>query len=413
MRPLARGPLSLLLVAAALAGSGAARAAEGPKFVPLFDGKTLAGWKLVGDAIYTADDGSILGQTGAGGHSFLITEKTYGDFILDLEVKAEKRGNSGIQFRSSLRPAKKGYFAKVGGRVFGYQCEIDSSPRAWSAGIYDEGRRGWLNDLKDNEPGRKAFQFNAWNRFRIQCIGDHIQTWINGVPCADLVDSMTLEGFFGLQVHGERKGQKNARIRWRNLRIADLGRRRWLPLWAGKSLDGWHKQGGGAWTIEDGVLVGRHAKAEPRHGHLISDKVYADFTVHLKYKPVQGNSGFYFRVDEVGGNVGVHGFQSEIDPQVNPGGLYETGGRGWVARPSPAFIKKHFKPGQWNEMWVSAHGGRIVTHINGHKAVELKNDKGRPKGHIAIQLHGGADVEVRFKDIQIMSEPGEASKGKL
>ena len=184
----------------------------------------------------------------------------------------------------------------------------------------------------------------------------------------------------------------------------------WVPLFDGKTLDGWRKQGGGQWAIEDGVLVGTHAKAELRHGHLISAKVYRDFTIRLKYKPVQGNSGFYFRVDEVGGNVGVHGFQSEIDPTVAPGGLYETGGRGWVARPTAELIKEQFKPRDWNEMTVSAHGRHLITYINGHKSVELMNDKGRLKGHLALQLHGGQDVEVRFKAIEILVEAGKAGK---
>ena len=179
----------------------------------------------------------------------------------------------------------------------------------------------------------------------------------------------------------------------------------WKPLWDGKSLAGWHKQGGGTWEIQDGVLAGRNVRTEPRHGHLITDKPLKDFTIRLKYKPAKGNSGFYFRVKEVGGNVGVHGFQSEIDPQVSPGGLYETGGRGWVAQPTAEFVKKHFKPGQWNEMIVSAHGTHIVTFINGAQSVELKNDtKSRREGHIALQLHGGADVEVYFKDIEILDE---------
>jgi hypothetical protein len=183
----------------------------------------------------------------------------------------------------------------------------------------------------------------------------------------------------------------------------------WTPLWDGESFNGWHKQGGGSWEIEDGAIAGTHEKSEPRHGHLISDVVFTDFTIRLAYKPVKGNSGFYFRVKEVGGNVGVHGFQSEIDPRNAPGGLYETGGRGWVARPSPEFVKKHFKPGQWNVMTVSAHGGHLVTTINGHKAVELKDDPGRRKGRLALQLHGGQDVEVYFKDIAILAEdaPGE------
>ena len=104
------------------------------------------------------------------------------------------------------------------GCVFGYQCEIDPSERAWSGGIYDESRRGWLNDLKDNEAGRKAFKPNGWNQFVIKAQGSCIKTWINGVPCADLTDEADAEGFIALQVHAGKEGQ----IRWRNIRIKPL-----------------------------------------------------------------------------------------------------------------------------------------------------------------------------------------------
>jgi len=137
----------------------------------------------------------------------------------------------------------------------------------------------------------------------------------------------------------------------------------------------------------------------------VTDKVFKDFTVRLRYKSVKGNSGFYFRVEVVGGNVGVKGFQAEIDPRSNPGGLYETGGRGWVARPSQETVKKCFKPDDWNQMTVSAHGRNIVVHVNGVKTAELKDDPGRLEGHLALQLHGGQDVLVTFKDIETLVEP--------
>jgi hypothetical protein len=105
----------------------------------------------------------------------------------------------------------------------------------------------------------------------------------------------------------------------------------------------------------------------------------------------------------VGGGVGVHGFQAEIDASNDVGGLYETGGRAWVVQPSAEDVATWFKPQEWNEMVVSAHGRRIVVHVNGCKTAELKNDKGRLKGHLALQLHCGQDMHVMFKDIEILS----------
>ncbi len=106
--------------------------------------------------------------------------------------------------------------------MHGYQVEIDPLARAWSGGIYDEGRRGWLNDLKENEPARKVFKPEAWNKFRIECRGDSIKTWLNGVPAADLKDGLTPKGFIALQVHGVGDNADPREVHWRNIRIQEL-----------------------------------------------------------------------------------------------------------------------------------------------------------------------------------------------
>jgi len=177
------------------------------------------------------------------------------------------------------------------------------------------------------------------------------------------------------------------------------------PLFDGKTLDGWHALPGGTWQVKDGTIVGTSDKSEPRHGLLVSDKTYADFAVRFKFRVVAGNSGFYFRSEKVEGAVGVHGFQAEVDNSQNVGGLYETGGRAWVAGPDPKLIKEIYKPGEWNEMSVTASGRNVVVCLNGKKTVELKDDPGRLEGHLALQLHGGMDMEVMFKDIEIRCQP--------
>jgi len=175
----------------------------------------------------------------------------------------------------------------------------------------------------------------------------------------------------------------------------------WKPLWDGKTFKGWHIIGVGTWTIEDGAIVGRKKAEEKEFGHLVSDGIYKDFVVRLKFKAVQGNSGFYFRVEEKG-HSGISGFQAEIAPDANSGGLYETNGRAWVVQPPAELVKKAFKPGEWNEMVVSAKGGDITVWLNGVKTAEVKNDPGRLEGHFALQLHGGNDMLVMFKDIEIL-----------
>jgi len=181
------------------------------------------------------------------------------------------------------------------------------------------------------------------------------------------------------------------------------------PLFDGKTLKGWHVLPGGSWEVTDGAIVGTSDKAEARHGLLVSDKEYSDFVVRLKFRVVKGNSGFYFRSEKVNSSVGVHGFQAEVDNSQDVAGLYETGKRGWVKRSDPKAIKAIYKPGKWNEMSITAIGRSVVVRLNGTKAVQLTDDPGRLKGHFAMQLHGGMDMEVLFKDIELRA-PTAAEK---
>lgn len=184
----------------------------------LFDGKSLDGWvQRGGKAKYSVEDGCIVGTTVPNtANSFLCTAKDYSDFVLEVEFKVHPELNSGIQIRSNSLPDYKD------GRVHGYQCEIDPADRAWTGGIYDESRRGWLDSLVDNTDARYAFKPGDWNQFRIQCVGDSIRTWLNGVPAANLKDEMTASGFIALQVHGVGGRQDPISVRWRNIRIREI-----------------------------------------------------------------------------------------------------------------------------------------------------------------------------------------------
>lgn len=202
------------------------------EWTPLFDGKSLDGWvQHGGKAQYRVEDGCIVGKSVANTtNSFLCTRKDYGDFVLEFEFKVAPTLNSGVQFRSQVFDRETelivaGKPKKIpADRVHGYQYEIDPAKRAWTGGIYDEGRRGWLVDLKNNPAGQRAFKQNQWNAARIECKGDKIKTWLNGVPTAELTDSMTTKGLIGLQVHSVSKnGTLGAEVRWRNLRIQTVG----------------------------------------------------------------------------------------------------------------------------------------------------------------------------------------------
>ena len=217
----------ILIAVTALISFSAIQGQDKGKWVDLFDGKTLNGWKLVsGKAKYTVEDGAIVGTTAPNTYdNVLATEKEYGDFILELDFKVDPNLNSGIQIRchkwdgAGEKPAK-GKGARAG-HVYGYSVEIDPSDRAWTGGFYEGGHRGWLKNLTDNFAARYAFKQNQWNHFRIEAVGDHFRTWINGVLAIDVIDDVESKGFIGIQVHGHGNDDIKWQVHVRNIRIQE------------------------------------------------------------------------------------------------------------------------------------------------------------------------------------------------
>lgn len=149
-------------------------------------------------------------------NSFLCTTREFADFELTLEFKVDDALNSGVQIRSQARPEGQRE------RVYGYQVEIDPSPRRWTGGIYDEGRRGWIAPLAGQPEAMGAFKPGQWNTMRVVCEGARLRTWINDVACADLTDGMTPRGFVALQVHGVGGKKEEMEVRWRSVRIREI-----------------------------------------------------------------------------------------------------------------------------------------------------------------------------------------------
>lgn len=314
-----------LFVTSILLSCGDAKKDSTP-WVNLFDGKTLNGWNQKGgNAKYEVVDGTIVGTTVHNTpNSFMTTDKMYGDFILELEYKVDPSMNSGIQIRSNSLPSYRN------GRVHGYQVEIDPSERAWSGGIFDEARRGWLNPLGDNPQAQKAFKQNDWNHYRIEAIGDTIQTWINGVPAAHLIDDKTDSGFIALQVHSIGKNKtEGTQIVWRNIKILTedletyskespitpiitknrltVGEEKdnWKLLWDGETTDGWRgarldefpEKG---WEIKDGILTVLSSGGEESAagGDIVTTEAYGDFELKVDFKLTEGaNSGIKYYVN--------------------------------------------------------------------------------------------------------------------
>jgi hypothetical protein len=217
----------------------AANAQDG--WTSLFDGTSLEGWtQRNGTATYKVVDGTILGTTTEGSpNSFLASNKEYGDFELEFEVKVDDALNSGVQLRSTDKPVTvegtpeakgkaKGKKA-AGDRVNGPQCEIEASP-GQAGYIYGEATGlGWLSqepNSKDPAKSQHSHMKNGeWNSYRIIAKGPRIQTFINGQPVADLTHEAIYKshpkGFIALQVHGIKAGTGPFSVAWRNIRIKE------------------------------------------------------------------------------------------------------------------------------------------------------------------------------------------------
>lgn len=436
-------------------GGSSAGSGDTTSWQPLFNGKDLSGWhQLNGHAKYTVEDGEIVGTTVSGEpNSFLATDSVYGDFILELDYKVDSTMNSGIQVRSESIPEYRN------GRVHGYQIEIDPSSRAWSGGIYDEARRGWLYPLTLNPQAQSAFKQGDWNHYHIECIGNTIRTWVNGVPAASLVDSMTRQGFIALQVHAIPKDHApGEQIRWKNIRIqtSDLHPRPFdsiyvvnlIPnnlspqeaaegvqlLWNGKTTDGWRgiykktfpEKG---WTIDTGVLTihASNGQEEGLGGDLVSDKEYAAFELQFSFRLTEGaNSGVKYFVKETYDSKGKSGIGLEyqvLDDAHHPDAKLGRNGDRTLSSLYDLIPRKNIpqalRPiGDWNHGRIIVYPNGHVEHwLNGYKMVEYekgskafldavaiskykgwKNFGLWKDGHILLQDHGN---QVSYRDIKL------------
>lgn len=210
--------------------------ASSDEWTMLFNGENLEGWEILGgDANFYVEDGAIVGLTEENvPNSFLVTEEKYGDFILELDFRIEPEINSGVQIRSGVyeKDTTTSYLSGKleegtrdweAGRVHGYQIEIDPSDRAWTGGFYEEGGRGWLQPLSENQDAQKAYKTGEWNHLKIKAEGNHFETWINGVKAADATDDLAKNGFIGLQLHSAWKEEQIGKKVWfREIKLKEL-----------------------------------------------------------------------------------------------------------------------------------------------------------------------------------------------
>jgi len=416
MRKLLAAVMAFGLVASFGPGASAADIEEG--FVSLFNGQDLAGWtKRGGSAEYQVEDGCIVGKCvpNTPGNTFLCTDKEFGNFILRLQYKFLEPGNSGVQFRSAARPEGDHQ------RVYGYQYEL--TPDGGSTGrIYDEGRRGhqfgviWLDAYTPQDrldAAQASCQQGEWNDVEIQCVGPSLKTWLNGKLVVDMFDSFSMQGFFGLQIHAGTSGS----VAWRNIRVQVLGESKWEPFFV-KGDDGKYQLVDAKFVLpeewsftEDGVLHGVHSKDQKKDGLVISTKDYDNFIARVTYRMHGGNSALYFRAAETDAPWVLRGFQNEIANSGKDSALWHTAGmidgklvpgRGWVVANDEFAEKVRNKDDQWNTTCTAACGDRLVQMLNGFCTSDIVDEACEKTGKLGLQMHGGADCEMFFKDFEVM-----------
>lgn len=414
--------------------------AQSDGWVSLFNGKDLTGWKqLNGEAKYEVKDGVIVGTTVLNTpNSFICTEKNYSDFIFEVELLVERDMNSGIQFRSESKPEFNN------GRVHGYQCEVDPSDRAWSGGIYDEARRGWLYTLELNPKAQPALKIGDWNKYRIECIGNSIKTWVNGIACAHVIDDMTPTGFIALQVHGigTNKEKEGHQIKWRNIRIKTTNLKpsqdegiyvvNLIPnnlsetekaqgfelLFDGKTAGKFKSAKTGSfpekgWQVKEGILsVLSRTQSPERGGDIITTKEFGPFELKFDFNLSEGaNSGIKYGIGNNGPGLGLE--YQVLDDDKHPDAKQGVVGNrtlGSLYDLIPAEKEGRFvnKPGTWNQGRIVVFPDNTVQHwLNGRKVVEYKRGDAiyralvarskyaeyekfglAPKGPILLQDHG-------------------------
>ena len=421
----------------------------------LFDGQSLKGWKVLGGkADFKAENGMIVGTTVANtGNSFLATEKNYSDFILELDFKIEDTANnSGVMVRSHYDESGKG-------RVYGRQVEIDPSARKWTAGIYDEQRRGWLYPLTLNTNAQDAFIPDAFNHLKIECIGNETKTWLNSKPVAYVVDTIDNDGFIALQVHavddeshaGKRVFFKNIKLKTKNLKpslfandiyvvnmqpnkLTDYEKKNGCKLlFDGTSNKGWKSARSDkfpekGWVIENGNLsvLPSQGKESANGGDIISNEQFSAFDLSFSFRLATGaNSGVkYFVTLQEKTDGSAIGLEYQVlDDTLHPDAKLGINGNRTLASLYDLMKadkqKRFVKPiGEWNWGRVVVYPDNRVEHfLNGVKVLEyvrgseeyrrlVANSKykiwpnfGEAKqGHILLQDHGDA---VSFRSIKI------------
>lgn len=396
---------------------------EASGWVLLFDGESTRGWRgynqdefpeqgwaiADGNLIVFASDGS---EEGLGGD--IVTEQSFASFELVFDFNVSPVGNSGVFYRVQEIPG-----AEMWHHAPEYQVLDDTAYIEMGTMDMHKHLTGDNYDLHASRVTASS-PIGEWNTGRIIVDGNHVEHWLNGQLTVsyeiaspewnELVAGskfapydgygLAAEGPIGIQDHGHE-------IRYRNIKIRPIERANdaesggpAVSLFNGSDLEGWTVHGNELWYVDDGTLV-CESGPDAQYGYLRTDDDFQDFDLTLEFKQeADGNSGVFFRSTVEG--TTVNGWQAEVAPPgLFTGGIYESYGRGWLIQPPPE-RDQALRMGEWNTMRIRAIGPRVTTWVNGTEMVDFEDPEiGRGRGGIALQIHDGGGIKVRWRDIRI------------
>jgi 3-keto-disaccharide hydrolase len=374
----------------------------------LFDGKTTQGWRsFKRDSIndgWMVEDGCLV-SLGKGGDigGDIITVDQFEDFDLMLEWAISEGGNSGILYH-----VLEGPYPAVYATGPEYQILDDVG----YPGKLEEWQKTGANYAMHIAEKKTLLPVGEFNTSRIKVKDGRVEHWLNGEKIIEYdlwtddwkktvqqskwkdypFYGLARKGHISLQDHG-------SEVKFRNIKVKDLSQKG-QPLFNGINLDGWKIHGTELWYAKDGELI-CESGTDKKYGYLATDSSYKDFILRLEFKQESnGNSGVFFRSTLDG--TKISGWQVEVAPKgKDSGGVYESSGRGWLNQ-IPEERENILKEGEWNELIIKVKGGRVMSWLNGELMTELEDDKiGEASGVVALQIHGGGDVKVKWRNIYL------------
>ena len=377
-------------------------------WILLFDGETTKGWRnFREDDVnegWKVIDGNLVGL-GKGGDlgGDIVTKDQFEDFELSIEWAISEGGNSGIFYHV----LENGYPT-----VYATGPEYQIIDDVGFESPLEDWQKAGADYAMHNASNKVLKPVGEFNSSKIKIVNRKVEYWLNGQKVVEFQlwsddwkervqnskwkdypgYGLARKGYIGLQDHG-------SIVKFRNIKIRDLTEKG-DELFNGKNLKGWQNHGTEMWYVEKGNLIcesGPHME----YGYLSTEKDYKDFLLRLEFKQESnGNSGVFFRSSIEG--TKISGWQVEVAPKGDDtGGIYESYGRGWLNQIADD-RENILKEGEWNDLVILVKENSVITWLNNELMTDLKDDKiGEANGKIALQIHEGGGIKVRWRNIYI------------